>query len=385
MKPVAHRHAATALNLWAQAQERVVLRELIAAGLDAVLLDGPSLRQASKDAASPSSVDVLVHPRDVPLAHRALAHAGFPVHRRRGDVATFAREGFRVVVRPRPASRERGLSGRLWAAPVGATGLRMPGSDLAALAAEQIEAPARSELAASVTELRALRRDGMTVKEFVGVRRRTREVEGVALSVPEGVCAPTTWARPLVDAWTRAARGAHRGRVPGRGPVYLDVGTGTGVLSILAAIEHPGGRFVALDRSPRALRTARRNAGRAGARGIRFVYGDLVGPLPDAARSSVHAVVENLPSVWPHAFAGGSWRDPALTVEGRDVDGLGLIRRLAREVRPYLTPGAGVVLPLMRFQWEILEPELNALGYADATATVPSGPTSVVAVVRWTS
>ena len=376
MEPVSRgRTSAAALNLWAQAQERTALGALAAAGLDVVVVAGPSVRHAGEDGMSPSCVEVLVRRADLPGACLALVDSGFRLDRRGANNAILKLGGFRAILRP---LRERAEGGSTCGsrATIGAAVRRTSAS----WAADRLEHGVPAELAASARELCILLSHGMTVKELAGVRRRSRQIEGVTLSVPEGVCAPTTWARPLVDAWTQAGRAA----TGSRRPVYLDVGTGTGVLSILAALEHPG-RFIALDRSPRALRTARRNARRAGARGIRFAYGDLVGPLPDAARGAIHAVVENLPSVAPHEFAADSWRDPEVTVEGVGVDGLGLVRRLAAEIRPYLAPGARLVLPVKRFQWEILEPELDALGYVHATASVPFGPTSVMAVVQWTS
>ena len=155
-------------------------------------------------------------------------------------------------------------------------------------------------------------------------------------------------------------------------------------MAILAARRLPGARIIATDRSPRALRAARRNAARAGvAAGIELRYGDLAAALPAGLRGRVHAVVENLPSVWPRGFDAVRWRDPGITVEGVGADGADLIRALARDIRPFLAPGAGLVMPLRTFQWEILEAEFAAMGYGDATVRVPHLPTSVLVTAWW--
>lgn len=63
-------------------------------------------------------------------------------------------------------------------------------------------------------------------------------------------------------------------------PWAVDVGTGSGVISIALARARPAGRILAIDRSPVPLLAARQNARNLGAADqISFVRGDLLAPL----------------------------------------------------------------------------------------------------------
>jgi release factor glutamine methyltransferase len=76
----------------------------------------------------------------------------------------------------------------------------------------------------------------------------------------------------------------------------IDVGTGSGNLSVAIAKQHAGARLRAIDISPAALAVARRNAERHGvANRIEFLEGDLFGPL--SADSQVDCVVSNPPYI----------------------------------------------------------------------------------------
>src|SRR5262249_20927976 len=68
-------------------------------------------------------------------------------------------------------------------------------------------------------------------------------------------------------------------------PHVVDIGTGSGNIAVAVARHHPGALVTAVDLSPDALAVAERNAARHALAGrIRFLEGDLFGPLPAGQR-----------------------------------------------------------------------------------------------------
>ncbi len=123
----------------------------------------------------------------------------------------------------------------------------------------------------------------------------------------------------------------------------LDIGTGSGCIAVTLAAERPRWRVAAIDRSPAAVVTARRNARRYG---VDVAW--LVGDLGDAVSPPWDLVVANLPYI-PTGRLGGLpvevQHDPALALDG-GRDGLVLIRRLLLDLRGLLRPCGGAVLEL---------------------------------------
>jgi release factor glutamine methyltransferase len=120
----------------------------------------------------------------------------------------------------------------------------------------------------------------------------------------------------------------------------LDVGTGSGAISVSLATELPKARFTATDVSEAALRVAERNAQAHGvADRIRFALGDGFAPV---AGLRFDAVLANPPYV---AERDAERLAPELRHEPRAAlfagpDGTDLLRRLAGEVAGCLAPGA---------------------------------------------
>ncbi len=118
----------------------------------------------------------------------------------------------------------------------------------------------------------------------------------------------------------------------------LDLGTGSGAIVISLLAERPSAMGVATDISPKALDTARRNAGRIGvADRLRFVEADwfagltgqydlIVSNPPYIATAEMAALAPEVRDWEPHL---------ALTPGG---DGLAAYRILAAGLRAYLSP-----------------------------------------------
>ncbi len=170
-------------------------------------------------------------------------------------------------------------------------------------------------------------------------------------------CGPEPLGHPADSACARAASRLHDGvAAPGRpearacvqgavagAPRMLDVGTGSGCISVTLLRRHPQLDVTALDISPGALAVARRNAAHHGVDGrICFLEGDLLAIEGQALRPPYDIVVSNPPYI-PAAEIGTLMPDvrchePRGALDG-GVDGLVFYRRLAALAGVLLRPG----------------------------------------------
>jgi len=116
---------------------------------------------------------------------------------------------------------------------------------------------------------------------------------------------------------------------PGAGLPVLDVGTGSGILSMALARKFPELEIVAVDVSPAALVMAKRNC--EGCGNIRHVESDLL--ENKALPERFQMIVANLPYI-PSGQIDGLMREvrhePRLALDG-GVDGLDVVRRLVAQ------------------------------------------------------
>jgi release factor glutamine methyltransferase len=118
-----------------------------------------------------------------------------------------------------------------------------------------------------------------------------REFWGREFAVDARVLVPRPETEHLIEAALALAP-----RLP-PAPRLLDLGTGSGCIAITLALELPGSRVAACDRSTAALALARRNARQLGGR-VAFVAADWARPL-DVARFDL--LVSNPPYLDPGA------------------------------------------------------------------------------------
>jgi release factor glutamine methyltransferase len=124
----------------------------------------------------------------------------------------------------------------------------------------------------------------------------------------------------------------------------LDVGCGSGAIGVTLALE-TAAEVWATDISPAAIRVARDNALRLGAR-VRFIVCNLLAAVPDGFAD---VVVSNPPYV-PDGDAAGLAREirehePGVAVFAGPT-GLEIYRRLEQEAPRVLKPGGAIVLEL---------------------------------------
>lgn len=147
-------------------------------------------------------------------------------------------------------------------------------------------------------------------------------------------------------------------------PVIVDIGTGSGSISLAIARTRPDARVIGSDISEAAVKCASNNAARLGIANADFSTGALFDAVPEDLRGKVDVVVANMP--WMCALEVAisrleetHWRGPLSTVCGTDVDGLGLVRDVARDARGWLRPGGILIVMAYRWQLEQLSSEIS--------------------------
>lgn len=156
-----------------------------------------------------------------------------------------------------------------------------------------------------------------------------KEFYGLDLSVNPTVLIP----RPETELLVDLALERNAGRV-------LDLGTGSGALALAIKHERPACQVVAVDADLSALLTAKRNAAKFGLE-VDFRHGRWFEPV---VGERFELIVSNPPYV-----ASGDPHLPALRFEPRSAlvagaDGLDAIREIVGEAKPFLTPGAWLLL-----------------------------------------
>jgi release factor glutamine methyltransferase len=233
------------------------------------------------------------------------------------------------------------------------------GWDLARWLAHEVEPPPANFLPA-FEPLVARRADREPISSLIG----RRDFWGLEFEVGPDVLAPRPETEIIVEQAltalkqapatlkgrpTRASsagRGLSLADTPGNpvGPLYIDVGTGSGCLAVSLAREIPSARIVATDVSAAALAIAGRNARRLGViERVRFVRTSLL----DGIAGPAALVVSNPPYI-PAADIDGlapevrDW-EPRQALDG-GPDGLDVIRALLAAVPAVLAPGGWFIM-----------------------------------------
>ena len=166
----------------------------------------------------------------------------------------------------------------------------------------------------------------------------------------------------------------------------LDIGTGSGAIAVSIAQERPSCDVHATDLSAGALRIARCNAARAGAK-VRFHSADLTSGL-DGLEGSVELLISNPPYVRstdiPYLSPEVCDWDPRSALDGGG-DGLDFYRRIFAESTPLLADGADVVLEVGDGQAEEALEIGRRAGYIPLGTYPDLAGTPRAALLRWGS
>lgn len=150
-------------------------------------------------------------------------------------------------------------------------------------------------------------------------------------------------------------------------PFIVEVGTGTGAISIACAKEIAEAKVLATDISEDALSLARENAEANNlGENLRFAQGDLLDAVTDIAK--IDCLIANLPYI-PDGEKGKLQPevdkfDPALALYG-GPDGLTLVRKLLQQTEGKLNADAPILLEIGSEQAEILKSEATCYPWLD--------------------
>ena len=146
--------------------------------------------------------------------------------------------------------------------------------------------------------------------------------------------------------------------------IWVDMGTGSGAISISLARALPQATILATDTSSDALAVAQRNAQLNNASHIRFYQGTWFEPLSDY-RGRLMGIVTNppyIPSKTVQTLEPEVRHEPHSALDGGE-DGLTDIRQLVEAAPAYLKPGGLWLTELMLGQADRVEALLAAAGY----------------------
>lgn len=163
--------------------------------------------------------------------------------------------------------------------------------------------------------------------------------------------------RPETELLVENALGFLRSHSKAR--LCADIGTGSGCIAISLALEIPDLHVIAVDLSPEAIEVARANARKYGVDDrIAFIVSDLLHPF-DFRFGLICANLPYIPTERLERLAVGE-REPKLALDG-GMDGLAVIRRLARELTGWLAPGGRALLEVDSSHACVLAGELASM------------------------
>lgn len=165
----------------------------------------------------------------------------------------------------------------------------------------------------------------------------SREFYGRDFHVDERVLIPRPDTEILVEQVLAFSRKLNRSEDLS----IIDVCTGSGAIGITLALEL-GCQVTLTDISPAALEVAKANAERLGAK-VTMLQGDLLSP----AGGKYDIIVSNPPyltQLWCDQVSKEVAWEPRLALDGREEDGLGLIRTLVQQSTEHLDQGGALFL-----------------------------------------
>ena len=182
------------------------------------------------------------------------------------------------------------------------------------------------------------------------------EFYGRPFKVTPGVLIPRPETEILVEEALSLCKGDEK---------VLELGLGSGVISLTLVLEGPGLKVLAVELSPEALEVAKENRRRYGLeRQVRFVRGDWFSPVRPG--SNFDLIVSNPPYVsrkeWSDLPPEVREHEPRLALLGGE-DGLFFIRKTLTYAPRYLSPSGKVLLEIGYQQAEPVARLAEELGY----------------------
>jgi SAM-dependent methyltransferase len=184
-------------------------------------------------------------------------------------------------------------------------------------------------------------------------RSRTSMIAGNAIRTPRGVFMPWTICDELVEAAVVELPASARSLV-------LEVGSGSGAVSLGIARRRAMARVCGVDVSHLAVRAARGNAQRNHL-SVPFGVSDLLSAVPKAAAGRVDLIVSNIPA--EPSVARSEW-EPPRSLAGLGVDGSHAVRTLLGEAKALLRPNGKLIVMLRPWQFDNLAARVESAGFS---------------------
>ena len=191
------------------------------------------------------------------------------------------------------------------------------------------------------------------------------EFRGLKLLARPGVFVPRDSSEELAEQAVRRLRRR-------RGPVVVDLATGSGPVALAIAHEVPPAEVFGTDLSEEAIRLARRNVRRLGLP-VTFLRGDLFGALPRRITGSADVITLHPPYVGRRELRElpdeVTRFEPVMSLTDHSPKGMGLIERTAREAWDWLKPGGWLLIEVSPDRSRTVATILRRAGYAGVRST----------------
>lgn len=174
-----------------------------------------------------------------------------------------------------------------------------------------------------------------------------QEFMGLDFYVDKRVLIPRGDTEILVEEVIRL----YEGEFPGQRVRLLDIGTGSGAITVSLAKHIPQSQVASVDISEGALAVAAKNAARHGVQDrVRFYHGSLLEPLrQEQERSFLHFIVSNPPYIPRRTIEELSAQvrdyEPSNALDGGE-DGLDFYRSIVKEAVDFILPGGWLVFEI---------------------------------------
>ena len=199
-------------------------------------------------------------------------------------------------------------------------------------------------------------------RDFVGRRVRRepvahilghREFWSLDFKITPDVLIPRPETETLIEILLKLNAELNAEASTGQVRRLLDIGTGSGIIAVVAAREITDCRVTATDLSPDALVVARENADTHDVSDqINFIQGDLFAEVPETLYDFIvsnppYIETKRLPDLMPDVRNF----EPTAALDG-GVDGLDFYRRIISKASDYLKEGGGLVFEIGETQAE---------------------------------
>ena len=224
--------------------------------------------------------------------------------------------------------------------------------------------PATDTVREGFRDLIRRRTEGCPVAYLVG----QKEFFSLTFAVDNSVLIPRPDSEHVVLECLRLAKGL-------AAPKILDLGVGSGNLSVSLAFHLKASHVVAVDISPAALAIARRNANKHGVdQRITFLEGNLFEPI--ASGESFDFVVSNPPYIptaeVPELEPGVAKYEPRQALDG-GVDGFAIFDRILAGALTVLKPGGSLIVEIGSPQHEEGRRKIGAIPEYELFETIYDG------------